>query len=319
MIIILCGITSPALACTTILVGKDASADGCAYAGRTNDDTTMLSAKLAIFPASDGAGSYEYVDPENGLTVSLPKANHRCIIEPVYNDSPDIWWESGFNDAGVGISATETLRINQKVLAIDPFTECGMSEGNIPRLVLSYINSAREGIFYLGNLVEQYGMTPYATDVVGNTRPIAIDRTGQSHFFMYKKGSVPIMWCCLTAPEFGVYLPVYSNVASLPDGLTVSTPEYDEKSFSWQLRLISDLAASDRTQYSELVRSPFRNLEDNFIEAVRKEPNPTDTEAAQALEKVNRESWDCMNRVKTELITEVSKNTVLSTRYLGQD
>lgn len=89
--VLLCGTLCPALACTTILVGKDASADGCAYAGRTNDDSTMLAAKLAIFPASDEAGTYEYVNPENGLTLHLPKANRRCVIEPVYNASPDIW------------------------------------------------------------------------------------------------------------------------------------------------------------------------------------------------------------------------------------
>ena len=156
---LLCGVCPSAYACTTILVGKDASADGSAYAGRTNDDVEMLSAKIEIFPASKGPGTYVFVDPENGAEVTLPKANHRCIIEPVYNKCPDIWWESGFNDAGVGISATETIRINDAVLAIDPFTKSGISEANIPRLVLPYISSAKEGVMRLGSLVEQYGMT----------------------------------------------------------------------------------------------------------------------------------------------------------------
>ena len=153
------GNSLPVFACTTILVGKDASADGCAYAGRTNDDTEMVSAGLRIFPASDEDGTYEYVDPENGLKLSLPKKNRRCVIEPIYKESPDIWWESGFNDAGVGISATETIGINDAILAIDPFTKSGMSEGNIPRLVLPYISSAKEGVLYLADMVEQYGMT----------------------------------------------------------------------------------------------------------------------------------------------------------------
>lgn len=361
----------------------------------------------------------------------------------------------------MGISATETIRIRDEVLAIDPFTESGMSEGNIPRLVLPYIGSAKEGVLYLANMVEQYGMTspeavtfidddgiwymevlsghqwaahrlpddeyacigndclldfygpddpenwlgsegvielareagtyqeldgrfhlalsysagkrdysqlriwasrrffngaapdsydvdtqyafsekpdqkialqdifaltrdrhentPYATDVVGNSRPIAIDRTGQAHFFQYKSGHVPVMWSCLSAPEFGVYLPVYSNVASLPDGLTVATADYDETSYSWQMRLISDLAVTDRALYSELVRVPFRELEDALIESVRALPNPTDAEAAQALEIVNEDAWARMNEVKTALITEVSRNTVLATNDLGKD
>ncbi len=460
-VIILCVMMTPALACTTILVGKDASADGYAYAGRTVDDSTMHSSGLVIFPAAEGEGSYEYVDAENGLTLSLPETNRRCVIEPLFNNSPDLWWESGFNDAGVGISATETIRINNAILAVDPFTASGMSEGNIPRLVLPYISSAREGVARLGDLVQQYGMTapeavafidddgiwymeilsghqwaahrlpddeyacigndclldfydpadtenwmgsenviglareagtyqeldgrfhlalsytpekrdysqlrvwasrrffngaapdsydvdtqfsfslkpdrkitpqdlfaltrdrhentPWATDITGNTRPIAIDRTSQSHFFMYKKGCVPVMWCCLTAPEFGLYFPVRQNTASLPEGLTAPTPAWDETSLSWQLRLISDLAVTDRGLYSELVRAPFRALEDRFIQSVYEMTGPTGTEAAEALAQVSRDAWEGMNAVKTDLITEVSENTVLATKNLGKD
>ncbi len=155
----LCAVTAPAMACTTILVGKDASADGCAYAGRTNDMTDMSSAKPEIFPASEKEGSFEYVDPENGFTLSLPKANRRCVIVPDYMSSPELWWEAGFNDAGVGISATETIGINEKVLTVDPFTETGLSEGNIPRLILPYISSAKEGVLRMGSMIEQYGIT----------------------------------------------------------------------------------------------------------------------------------------------------------------
>ena len=166
---------------------------------------------------------------------------------------------------------------------------------------------------------DRHENTPYATEVVGTTRPIAIDRTAQVHIFQYKDGREPVLWSCLSAPEFGVYLPVYGNVSSLPDGLTVSTPEFDENSFSWQLRLISDLAVTNRAAYSELVRAPFRALEEELIKAVQENPNPTDVEATEALEKVNESAWACMNEVKTELITEVSKNTVLATKTLGRD
>ena len=461
LIITILGNSLPVFACTTILVGKDASADGCSYAGRTCDAPVMVSTGLWIFPASDEPGTYEYADPESGLTFSLPKKNGRCVVEPVCQKSGAIWWESGFNDAGVGISATETIRIRKEILDIDPFTKSGMCEGNIPRLVLPYISSAREGVLYLGKMVEQYGMasseavafidedgiwymeilsghqwaahrlpddeyacigndclldfydpedtkhwigsdkvvelakkagtytelegrfhlalsystgkrdysqlriwasrryfnnaapdsydvntqytfsvkpdekitlqdifaltrdrhenTPWATDITGTTRPIGIDRTGQAHIFQYKKGTVPVMWSCLCAPEFGVYLPVYNNTASLPEKLTVSTPAYNENSFSWQLRLISDLVVTDRSKYSRLVRIPFKNLEDLFIQQVKKLPAPTKTEADQALLKVNGAAWNTMNRVKTELITNVSEDTVMATKGLGKD
>ena len=76
-VIALLGSAFPAFACTTILVGKNASADGCSYAGRTMDISEMVSAGLRIFPASDEPGTYEYIDPENGLKLSLPKKNQR--------------------------------------------------------------------------------------------------------------------------------------------------------------------------------------------------------------------------------------------------
>ena len=76
MVVVLClGSTIESMACTTILVGKNASADGCAYAGRTVDDNKMDSAKLRIFPASKKTGSYTYVDPDNGFKVKLPRAH----------------------------------------------------------------------------------------------------------------------------------------------------------------------------------------------------------------------------------------------------
>ena len=152
-------ITVPAMACTTILVGKDASADGCAYAGRTNDMTEMCSAKPEILPVSEEEGSFEYVGPENGFTLDLQKTTRRCVIVPDYSSSPDLWWEAAFNDAGVGISATGTIGINEKVLTVDPFTETGLSEGNIPRLILPYISSAKEGVLRMGSMIEQYGIT----------------------------------------------------------------------------------------------------------------------------------------------------------------
>lgn len=457
----LCTFATPAYACTTILVGKNASADGSAFAGRTADNTKMAAAKLAIFPACEETGTYEFTDPESGFTMKLPKANYRCIIEPIYSEFPDLWWESGFNDAGVGISSTESLETNEAVQAVDPFVEGGMSEENIPRLVLPYITSAKEGVQRIGSFVEQYGMlspegvalideneiwymeilsghqwaahrlpddeyaciandclldfydpgdtdnwlgsdgvvelakkagtyteldgkfhlalsytpgkrnysqlriwdsrryfnnvspdsydvntqypfstkpekkivlqdilaltrdrhenTPYATDVVGNTRPIGIDRTAQAHLFQYKKGCVPIMWSCVTAPEFGIYLPVRNNIKTLPQKLTVCTPRYSEKSFSWQLRLISDMAVTDRAQYSQLVRSPFLKLENKFIESTQTLPNPTADEATRELESVSREAWTAVNSVKTDLITEVSNNTAIAAEDLGRN
>ena len=48
-------------------------------------------------------------------------------------------------------------------------------------------------------------------------------------------------------------------------------------------------------------------------------PSHTETEADQALMKVDVAAWNTMSRVKTELITKVSENTVLATKSLGKE
>ena len=81
-----------------------------------------------------------------------------------------IWAATGINEANVGITATETITSNPRVLAADPPVEYkkaktrkekdvpgGIGEEDIVVLVLPYIRSAREGVERLGKLLEQYG------------------------------------------------------------------------------------------------------------------------------------------------------------------
>lgn len=81
----------------------------------------------------------------------------------------------------------------------------------------------------------------------------------------------------------------------------------------------SDLAVTNRSQYSQLVRATFKKLEDQFIQQVKRVPNPTAEEADQALIKVNTDAWDSMNKVKINLITRVSEDKVLATKNPGRD
>ena len=80
-----------------------------------------------------------------------------------------IWAASGVNEAGVGMTATETITSNPRVLGADPLVVYqpaedgkeevpgGIGEEDIVCLVLPYIHSAREGVKRLGSLLEQYG------------------------------------------------------------------------------------------------------------------------------------------------------------------
>ena len=80
-----------------------------------------------------------------------------------------IWAASGVNEKNVGMTATETITSNARVLGADPLVKLqpaedgkeeivgGIGEEDLVCLVLPYIRSAREGVRRLGSLLEQYG------------------------------------------------------------------------------------------------------------------------------------------------------------------
>lgn len=146
-------------ACTTVLVGKDASIDGSTMAAR-NDDTgkPLNPVRLVSYPA--------YHDQPNQVKAYL---NHFIGERPAdgyrYQGVPNVdlknegtYDESGFNEKNVGMSATESVYANERALAADPLnTESGINEDAIVATTLPFINSARQGVQYLGQLVARYG------------------------------------------------------------------------------------------------------------------------------------------------------------------
>ena len=80
-----------------------------------------------------------------------------------------IWAASGVNEAQVGMTATETITSNPRVLGADPLVTYqpksddqeeiagGIGEEDIVYIVLPYIHSAREGVQRLGSILEKYG------------------------------------------------------------------------------------------------------------------------------------------------------------------
>ena len=68
-----------------------------------------------------------------------------------------IWGEEGVNIKNVALSETETITSNALVLGADPLVNSGFGEEDILTIILPYINSAREGVERLGNILEKYG------------------------------------------------------------------------------------------------------------------------------------------------------------------
>ena len=153
--------------CTTVLVGKKASNDNSTMIART-DDGHFDTKKLIVVEPKDQKKKYKSV--LSHVEIELPDDPMRYTACPSVDPKDGIWAATGINAANVGMTATETITSNPRVLAADPLVELkkakkrgekeipgGIGEEDILVLVLPYIRSAREGVLRLAELLEKYG------------------------------------------------------------------------------------------------------------------------------------------------------------------
>ena len=142
--------------CTTIIVGKEQTADGSMIVARSEDWDAMEAKNYEIFEDTDN-GPREFVAKDSPFRCELPeKALGYSALSP-YNLHGH-WGSAGFNTAGVGMSATESIFSNDEVLKHDPLVENGVAENSVFNITLPYVHTAREGVERLGMLIEKYGI-----------------------------------------------------------------------------------------------------------------------------------------------------------------
>lgn len=147
----------PACACSILLVGAGASADGSMFVARAVDSSSVVPSILVRHPApvagtkyrsSDdpGARTFEYVFPDGTMA---------------YTAAPDAdslrWACCGFNEAGLGMSAAVSLFASLEVQKLDPYLPDGISERDVPDVILPTARTAKEGVRLLGRLIEKHG------------------------------------------------------------------------------------------------------------------------------------------------------------------
>ena len=145
------------MACTTILVGKNASYDGSTMIARNDDSGSghFMPKKFVVVHPEDHPAVYHSVISH--VEIPLPGNPLRMTAMPNAIEGKGIWAAAGVNAANVGMTATETITSNPRVLGADPLVPGGIGEEDLVMLVLPYIHSAREGVQRLGRLLETYG------------------------------------------------------------------------------------------------------------------------------------------------------------------
>lgn len=155
------------MSCTTVLVGKHASNDRSTMIARTDDGHFDVKNLIVVEPKRQPR---KYKGVLTHVEVELPDDPMRYTASPSVDRSKGLWAATGINAANVGMTATETITSNPRVLAADPLVEYkkaksrrekdvpgGIGEEDFVVLVLPYIHSAREGVERLGALLERYG------------------------------------------------------------------------------------------------------------------------------------------------------------------
>ena len=157
------------MGCTTILVGKKASYDGSTMIARNDDSGSghYMPKKFVVVHPQEQPRKYKSVISH--VEIDLPDDPMGYTSVPNAVDGEGIWAASGVNEANVGMTATETITSNPRVLGADPLVTYqpakdgkeeaagGIGEEDIVSIVLPYIHSAREGVIRLGSILEKYG------------------------------------------------------------------------------------------------------------------------------------------------------------------
>ncbi|WP_121499987.1 C69 family dipeptidase, partial [Schleiferilactobacillus harbinensis] len=171
-------------ACTSILVGKNASADGSVIIGRNEDSKPAWPKHFRQMVAPM---PYTFTSKDTGFTIKLTEPGVRYTATPEWTAEYGVFAEDGINGYGVAMSATESAYANPRVLAYDPLNPKGIGEEAMITVVLPYIHSAREGVTRLGQIVNQYGTSESNGILFADQQEAWYLETGSGHHWVAQR------------------------------------------------------------------------------------------------------------------------------------
>lgn len=193
-------------ACTSILIGKDASADGSVIIGRNEDSKPAWPKHFQQMPAP---APYKFTSKDTGFTLDIPETGVRYTATPEWTDEYGVFAEDGINGYGVAMSATESAYANPRVLAYDPLNPKGIGEEAMVTVVLPYIHSAREGVARLGQIVAEYGTSESNGILFADQQEAWYMETGSGH-----------QWVAARIPD--------DNYAVIANELTIEEIDFED-------------------------------------------------------------------------------------------
>ena len=189
------------MSCTTILVGKKASYDGSTIIARDDDSGSGRYDPKKFVVVAPQEQPRHYRSVLSHVEIDLPDNPCRYSIVPNVLPNRGILAEAGVNERNVAMSATETIAVNERVLAADPLvalqsadeangkpeTPGGIGEEDIITLILPYVSTAREGVKRLAELLETYGTYESNGIIISDVDEIWYVETIGGHHWMARR------------------------------------------------------------------------------------------------------------------------------------
>ena len=141
-------------ACTSLIVGKDASETGYAMFSRTEDSVSYNAKRFFVYPAGYYKQGETIVDPSYGWSWTWTHDSYRMTATPdMPVNGPNKYDQAGVNEHGFLMSTTNTTTINDKVKAVDPLLrEGGFAESLMNTVILGEAANSAEAIELFGQI-----------------------------------------------------------------------------------------------------------------------------------------------------------------------
>ena len=154
-------------ACTSLIVGKDASASGYAMFSRTEDSNPNSAKRFFVYPAGYYKKGQTIVDPSYGWTWTWTHDSYRMTATPdMPVNGPNVYDQAGVNEFGFSMSTTNSTTRSTGVRSADPLVPRdlvnytgGFAESLMNTVILGEVKNSEEALALWGNIVENDGMS----------------------------------------------------------------------------------------------------------------------------------------------------------------
>lgn len=152
-------LSTSALACTGVYVGKDVSDQGTYIIARSEDQSQSDYNKMfMVQPRVDNVPGRTILDTATGFEIPLPDTTYQYTYVPDYTRGEDgMYPGSCTNEFGVSITATVSTSTCDAWREADPFVEPGLREAILAAAVAAVATSARDAVDVLLEYVDTYG------------------------------------------------------------------------------------------------------------------------------------------------------------------